>query len=761
MNQVKFSRLFLSSIVFLCFVVEGIAQQRVVTGVVTDLETNPLAGVEVYYDGSAVTSLTDVEGTFSINVDQGINTLRFSREGYQTASATIGIYNTLSVLLSPVGEDVILELSLEDLMNLEVVSASKKAEKLSDAPSNITVVTAKQIREWGSRDIKDVMRRVVGYQVIADRDEWVFASRGNVSDNNQKYLILMDGVRMNSIENFGPGNIIELPNNLSNVKRIEIIRGPGSAVWGADALAGVINIITNGADDLNAKYNAAVTFGEDGYLVGDFQVGEKITDNVEYVVTGSFARQDGREVEQSPATGWPYLNPGTNQYTTLLDQHNPGYMLNLKARVDKLTIKAMTFETEVYNRHFEYGLGREHYLTNNKNFIHAAYDDRIGNFDYSVKLMTFGNHSEYRPAIQGDSSKLQSNIAWRDRGINAAFDVRTEITHFLSVSAGIDYTFTKLGPNQRIDGFNPDSTSKKVTGYWFDAYNEDEQIGGYAQLEIKPASWISLTLGTRADYNGNRGTDHFNLNPRVSAVVTPVEGSTLKAIYNRGYLRPTNFQAASPGVQSETMDQVDVIFMQRVGPVNFSLTGYWQKLNGFILILPGYGFANVGDYKSLGIEFEGVANLSKALNLWVNYAYAQPKGENFNSDLDYNNQRVDLEGNLLSYANHSASGGATYRLLDSKIYLSPAVRYVGATNYRLNPNSNPTNQMEDSEANYGQTAAFVYLDFNIGYKINERFELSVYGDNLLNVTEQTHLTVWNGTVGQYGRHISAKLRVQL
>ncbi len=114
----------------------------------------------------------------------------------------------------------------------------KKPETITEAPSNITLITRQQIKEWGSRNIKDVLRRVVGYPVLPDRDEWVFAVRGNISDNNQKYLILIDGHRMNSVENFGPGQIIEMPNDLGNVKQIEIIRGSGFGRLGAGRIGG-------------------------------------------------------------------------------------------------------------------------------------------------------------------------------------------------------------------------------------------------------------------------------------------------------------------------------------------------------------------------------------------------------------------------------------------------------------------------------------------------------------------------------------------
>ena len=137
------------------------------------------------------------------------------------------------------------------------------------------------------------------------------------------------------------------------------------------------------------------------------------------------------------------------------------------------------------------------------------------------------------------------------------------------------------------------------------------------QLQIKPIENLTFTLGARGDYNDSRGSDKFNVNPRAAIVAQPLENTTLKAIYNRGYLRPTNFQAASTEVQSETMDQFDFILMQKLGPVNLSATAFWQKLNGFILILPGNVFANVGDYTSTGLEFEANANINNSRNNFV------------------------------------------------------------------------------------------------------------------------------------------------
>lgn len=657
-----------------------------------------------------------------------------------------------------------LEMDIESLMNITVVSASKKEESMLSAASNIEVITADMIKEWGSRDIKDVVRRVTGYQVIADRDEWSFAARGNVSDNNQKYLILIDGVRMNSIENFGPGNIIEQPNNLSNIKRIEIIKGPGSAVWGADALAGVINIITKNVEDLKGQsVRTAISYGSNNFMVGDFQMGTKVGEEAEIMLMGSFSQQDGKEIKQSAATPWPYAETTYNdgrpyQYNTALDKQRFGYMLQLKSRVKNFNINAYTFETEIFNRHFEYGSGRENYLTTNKSFIEGQYNDTIGSKVFiNAKIGSNSNYAEYRPHEQGDTAqRTVTNIAWRDRGSWAAVGAQVLLNDVLSLNTGVDYKFTKCGPNHRLNSFRIDSSSVNVNGFWFDPYLEDHQLGGYLMLDVNIKDKLKLSLGSRADYNNQRGDDKLSLNPRASIVVLPTKKTSLKALYNRGYLRPANFQAAgAKNVSSEIMNQVDIVWMHQYKSFSYSLTAYWQKLEGFINILPGFGFANTGDYSSTGIELNANYMVNKNNKIWFNTALSNPKGDNYPTDLAYNNQRVDLNGKLLSYAPIVINGGATSYLINRKVFVSPAVRFVGATKYRQ---IQAVDKASDLESNYSTTPNFVYVDLNIGFEPTERLGVYLYIDNVLNEKRETNLTVWNGSIGQYGTHFNFKLR---
>lgn len=570
---------------------------------------------------------------------------------------------------------------------------------------------------------------------------------------------------MNSIENFGPGNIIEIPNNLSNVKQIEIIKGPGSAVWGADALAGVINIITKNVEDLgDSQGSGAITYGQDNFVVGDFQIGSKVNDDAEFMIMGSFSKQDGQEIKQSAATSWPY--PETTysdgrpyQYNTIMDKHGFGHMLQIKARVKKFSINAYNFETEVFNRHFEYGSGRMNYLTTNKNFVEGQFNDKFSEkINFSAKIGTNANYAEYRPETLGDTAtRTSTNISWRDRGAWASSDAQIKFSETISLNTGVNYIFTKCGPNHRLNNFNPDTSNASTSGFWFDPYLEDHQIGGYTMLEVNPFDFLRLSIGSRVDYNEQRGDDKFAVNPRLAIVAIPTNNTSFKLLYNRGYLRPANFQSAgAQNVNSEIMNQIDAIWMHQIGKtINYSITGYWQKLSGFINILPGFGFANTADYTSTGIEFDVQAMINKNNSIWINSSISNPKGDNFSNTLAYNNIRVDLDGKLLSYSPFTLNLGGTSYLANKKVFVSPALRYVASTKYRM---ISATDNTSDKESNYATTPDYAFLDLNIGFEPNKRFGIYIYINNVLNERGETNLTVWNGAIQQYGTHTNLKLR---
>ncbi|HEV8639670.1 MAG TPA: TonB-dependent receptor [Methylomirabilota bacterium] len=141
------------------------------------------------------------------------------------------------------------ELPLEALMNLEVTSVSKHAQRLVDSAAAISVLTQDDIRRSGATTIPEALRLVPGlYVARVDSNVWVVNARGFAARFNNKFLVLLDGRSVYTPVFSGVFWDVQ-DTVLEDIERIEVIRGPGAALWGANAVNGVINIITKSARD--------------------------------------------------------------------------------------------------------------------------------------------------------------------------------------------------------------------------------------------------------------------------------------------------------------------------------------------------------------------------------------------------------------------------------------------------------------------------------------------------------------------------------
>jgi iron complex outermembrane recepter protein len=149
--------------------------------------------------------------------------------------------------------------SLEDLMNISVTSVSKKKQKTSQAPGAIFVISQEDIRRSGALNIPDLLRMVPGLDVAQiDAGKWAISARGFNGQYSNKLLVLVDGRTVYTA--IFAGVFWDSQNvPLDTIERIEVIRGPGAAVWGSNAVNGVINIITlNAADTQGGCLSAGV-----------------------------------------------------------------------------------------------------------------------------------------------------------------------------------------------------------------------------------------------------------------------------------------------------------------------------------------------------------------------------------------------------------------------------------------------------------------------------------------------------------------------
>jgi iron complex outermembrane recepter protein len=208
--------------------------------------------------------------------------------------------------------------SLEELMNIQVTSASKKEQSLSQVAAAIFVITQEEIRRSGALNIPDLLRMVPGLDVgQINESTWAISARGFNLQSANKLLVLIDG-RAVYTPLFGGvyWDTVDVP--LEDIERIEVIRGPGGTVWGANAVNGVINIITkNTADTQGGLVTGGA--GSEAQGFGTVQYGGKINEDnkyrvfTKYLSNDHFQDLDGQDGNDS----WHLLHGGFRVDSTL------------------------------------------------------------------------------------------------------------------------------------------------------------------------------------------------------------------------------------------------------------------------------------------------------------------------------------------------------------------------------------------------------------------------------------------------------------
>ena len=199
--------------------------------------------------------------------------------------------------------DAMLEMGLGELVELEVFTASRKHQRISAAPANIIVITSETIERRGYRTLEGVLRDLPGFDFTTSQPAGEYPThfifRGITDVGQTNVLVMVDGIVRNDISNDWAMYLgYNLP--LSDVEKIEVVSGPGSALYGANAYAGVINIITKTADGLfenEAKTRSVLdlknTYGVDQTIAPEIFVGYKFQNGLTAQLAGRWYKTDG------------------------------------------------------------------------------------------------------------------------------------------------------------------------------------------------------------------------------------------------------------------------------------------------------------------------------------------------------------------------------------------------------------------------------------------------------------------------------------
>jgi iron complex outermembrane receptor protein len=216
----------------------------------------------------------------------------------------------------------ILETDIEDLMKMKVTSVSKRPEQLSDAAAAIHVITQEDIRRSGATSIPEALRLSPGMEVARqDAHTWAISSRGFNDEFANQLLVLMDGRSVYTPLFAGVYWDVQ-DTILEDIDRIEVIRGPGATLWGANAVNGVINVTTKSAQDTQGLL---LTGGggneEQGFFAARY--GAKVGENGYARVYGKFSNHDESELlNGDPANDSWYMSQGGFRYDLIPSSQN-------------------------------------------------------------------------------------------------------------------------------------------------------------------------------------------------------------------------------------------------------------------------------------------------------------------------------------------------------------------------------------------------------------------------------------------------------
>ena len=212
------------------------------------------------------------------------------------------------VVAAPTGGNEYLDMDLAQLMNITVTSVAKKEQRLSDAPAAVFVITQEDIRRSGVTTVPEALAMAPGLQVArVSASTWSVASRGFSGFTSNKLLVLMDGRSVYSPA-FSSTFWDEQNTLIEDIERIEVIRGPGATMWGANAVNGVINIITRKAQD---THGTLVRFGAgtEGRLTAGGRYGGRISDTASGRLYLTYDDHAGNELADSGADAYDSWQP--------------------------------------------------------------------------------------------------------------------------------------------------------------------------------------------------------------------------------------------------------------------------------------------------------------------------------------------------------------------------------------------------------------------------------------------------------------------
>lgn len=565
------------------------------------------------------------------------------------------------------------KLLMEDVPS--VYGASRYEQKVTAAPSSVTIITASEIKKYGYRTLADILKSVRGFFTTYDRNYDYVGVRGfgRPGDYNTRVLLLVDGYRINDgIYEQAPIGT-DFPIDVDLIDRVEIIRGPSSSIYGTDAFFGVINVITKRGRDLKGAEISGEAASFDTYKARA-GYGERFSNGIETIVSGSYSSSAGQNLFFKE-----FDRPATNNGIARNCDGSEFYSF-----FSKTTFQDFAMEGAYISR--EKGIPTASFGTvfddprnktiDERGFIDLKYEH---NFENQLDLMarSFYGHYDYDGRYiydSGNGPALRDLILEKDFGRNDWTGAEVQVTkklfekHKLLVGAEFREDFRSGQGSYDVDPYS--LLFNKET----DSYN----YAFYIQDEFQILKNLILNAGIRYDTFKTFGD---TTNPRLALIYHPFEKTVLKAIYGEAFRAPNAYelyyqdggltQKASNDLRPETIKTYELVWEQFLTDhLSLSTSGYYYTIKDLISLELDptdnlMVFENMEKVEAKGLELELDGKWPRGFESRISYCLQEARDEETGSI-------------LTNSPKHMAKLNLIFPIIEDQLFLGADIQYLSS-----------------------------------------------------------------------------------
>lgn len=598
-------------------------------------------------------------------------------------------------------------LTFEELMNILVVTASKEEQNISDAPAIIDVITELQIRDFNVTNLYELISMLPGIEMM--ETFWgrtILNFRGITNSHyTNKVLVMING---NPVYEpvLGSYYLEQIP--VASINRIEVIRGPGSSLYGTNAYSGVINIITKSSVG-ESKLSAGINYGSYNTLIGEISGKHQFNDKLSVFAAMSY----------TSTNGYPFKIKADEKGRALeLDYKNTPLNLFANIKYDNLNIdfSYMTMKKTHYGVTPNIDYTGEHKFNNM--LLNAKYSFDLSEkaqASISLRMNSFDNPYStvgYFP-VKGFGG-VESIVSLNAKGqiYSGEFQVNLALSDQVSNVSGIAVESYSTDPYNWT--WEKDGSLHPFTAY--KNSHSSNNIAGYTQFTYRPSKKVSFVGGVRVVKD--KDVEDMFLLPRAGVIVKLTDDHSFKLLYGKAFRSPsffekyvatTNVLFGNAKLLPETIQTIDAGFEFVFGEAfKARVNGYYEKTADGIERRPTNNptlhganaamYVNASKYNYYGFEISANGLIGQTAYYGFNFGWKD--GKNADNDAD-----------LFGFSPITANAWVGLRFDEFRI--TPSMQFVGE---RKGVSLRKVNNV--AIGNF-KIDPYVLANLTVGYKINQ------------------------------------------